>query len=68
MRITKVMLEREIIELKLQKESLYNEVYWLREKVKILSLSQKGSEALIIALERSTQAVAHVITDLNKRR
>lgn len=68
MKITKAMLEREIIELKLQKELLYNEVCWLKEKVKILSLSQRGSEALIIALERSTQAVAHVITDLKERR
>lgn len=68
MRVTKAMLECEIKAAYRSNALLAREVKSYKTEAKILREFMHGTTALTIALERSTDAVAHIIADLSKRR
>lgn len=68
MRITKVILEEDIKRLISDKLRLIGDLAARDKEIKILLGLLKGADSLRIALERSTDALAHIISDLTKRR
>ena len=68
MRITKAILEEEIRILKVRETASAERIYQLKDKIRLLSIPLRGNETLTVALERSTDALAHVIAELLKRR
>lgn len=68
MRITKVILEEDIRQLKSINLRLIGDLAARDKEIKILLGLLKGADSLRIALERSTDALAHIISDLTKRR
>ena len=62
------MLEKRLQKLEVDNAILSKEVVLYQEKVKFLTGIFHGITTLTVALEKSTDAVAHIITDLYKRR
>ena len=68
MRITKAMLEKETQHLRTENSRLSEKAALYQNKVVFLEGILRGTTVLTIALEKVTDAVAHVITDLKNRR
>ena len=67
MKATKIILERRVENLEYDNAILVRKNRMLREEVNIINNLLKGSTALTIALEKTTEALAHTISDLKRR-
>lgn len=67
MRVTKAMLETEIRHLKLRNEQLERDINLFKRMNRFLDGVAKGPATMVIALEKTTEAVAHVLSDLKRR-
>ena len=67
MRITKAMLERQNGFLSERLEKKEQLIVFLKEKIEYLEKMLAGTTSLNIALEKTTEAVAHVVSDLKRR-
>ena len=67
--VTKAMLENQVYHLERKLNKKIDEVDILKFKIKCLSDSATITQpiAMIIALEKTTEAVAHVLSDLKRR-
>ena len=67
MRTTKAMLETRIKLLEFRNEQLERDINLVQRSNRFLEGIAKGPATMIIALEKTTEAVAYVLSDLKRR-